>query len=75
MHVIAAKAVAQQRAAAGVPRLSEQIVRNARGWRPDDEKGFPASGVTDNHLLLIDLRNSELPASWRRRRSRRRTSR
>jgi glycine hydroxymethyltransferase len=63
MHVIAAKAVAFKEAL--LPAFKEyqkQIVRNARALAAAlVAKGFrPVSGGTDNHLMLIDLRNTEL---------------
>ena len=63
MHVIAAKAVALHEAAQpGFRAYQEQIVRNARALAAGlVEKGFRlVSGGTDNHLMLIDLRNAEL---------------
>jgi len=62
-HVIAAKAVALQEALQ--PEFGEyqrQIVKNARTLAESlMEKGYRlVSGGTDNHLLLIDLRNKEL---------------
>ena len=63
MHVIAAKAVALHEAAQpGFRAYQEQIVRNARALAAGlVEKGFRlVSGGTDNHLMLIDLRNTEL---------------
>jgi glycine hydroxymethyltransferase len=63
MHVIAAKAVAFKEALE--PEFKEyqkQIVRNAKALAAAlNAKGFrPVSGGTDNHLMLIDLRNTEL---------------
>jgi len=63
MHVIAAKAVAFKEAMD--PTFKEyqtQIVRNAKALAAAlITKGFrPVSGGTDNHLMLIDLRNTEL---------------
>lgn len=63
MHVIAAKAVALKEAL--TPEFKEyqqQIVRNAKALAQGlMEKGFRLiSGGTDNHLMLVDLRNSEL---------------
>ncbi|MGD9765557.1 MAG: serine hydroxymethyltransferase [Candidatus Binatia bacterium] len=63
MHVIAAKAVALCEAMTPAFRAyQEQIVRNARalanGLR---EQGFRlVSDGTDNHLMLVDLRTSDL---------------
>ena len=63
MHVIAAKAVAFKEALA--PEFKEyqrQIVRNATALAAAlTAKGFRlVSGGTDNHLMLLDLRNTEL---------------
>jgi glycine hydroxymethyltransferase len=63
MHVIAAKAVALKEALS--PEFAEyqrQIVANARALAQAlGEKGFRlVSGGTDNHLMLVDLRESEL---------------
>jgi len=63
MHVIAAKAVALKEALA--PEFNayqHQIVRNAKALAAElMAKGFRlVSGGTDNHLMLIDLRQSEL---------------
>jgi glycine hydroxymethyltransferase len=63
MHVIAAKAVALHEAARPEFRAyQEQIVRNAKALATGlIEKGFRlVSGGTDNHLMLLDLRNTEL---------------
>ncbi len=63
MHVIAAKAVALHEAAQPSFRTyQEQIVRNAKALAEGlVEKGFRlVSGGTDNHLLLMDLRNTEI---------------
>jgi len=63
MHVIAAKAVAFKEALSpGFKAYQEQIVRNARALCSAlQARGFRAvSGGTDNHLMLIDLRPSEL---------------
>ena len=64
MHVIAAKAVALQRGgAAGVPCLSaaDRRQRAGAGRRADRPRASAwCSGGTDNHLMLIDLRNTEL---------------
>jgi glycine hydroxymethyltransferase len=63
MHVIAAKAVAFKEALAPeFKTYQRQIVRNARALAAAlTKKGFRlVSGGTDNHLLLLDLRNSEL---------------
>jgi glycine hydroxymethyltransferase len=63
MHVIAAKAVALQEALS--PAFKEyqgQIVKNAQTLaRKLTASGFRlTSGGTDNHLMLVDLRQSEL---------------
>ena len=63
MHVIAAKAVALHEAAQPEFRTyQEQIVRNAKALAAGlIEKGFRlVSGGTDNHLMLLDLRNTEI---------------
>jgi len=63
MHVIAAKAVALKEAASPeFESYQHQIVANARVLaRGLGEKGFRLiSGGTDNHLMLVDLRESEL---------------
>jgi glycine hydroxymethyltransferase len=63
MHVIAAKAVAFKEALSPeFKAYQEQIVRNARALCSAlQARGFRAvSGGTDNHLMLIDLRPSEL---------------
>ncbi len=63
MHIIAAKAVALKEALA--PEFKEyqrQIVRNAKALADGlMRRGFRlVSGGTDNHLMLLDLRNTEL---------------
>jgi glycine hydroxymethyltransferase len=63
MHVIAAKAVAFREALMPEFKIyQEQIVKNARALA--DElliRGFRlVSGGTDNHLMLVDLSNTEL---------------
>lgn len=63
MHVIAAKAVAFKEALSEPFReYQHQIVRNAKALCEALQRhGFRAvSGGTDNHLMLIDLRPSEL---------------
>jgi len=63
MHVIAAKAVALHEAARPEFRAyQEQIVRNAKALAAGlTEKGFRlVSGGTDNHLMLLDLRTTEV---------------
>ncbi len=63
MHVIAAKAVALKEAAApGFRTYQSQVVRNARALADGLlQRGFRlVSGGTDNHLMLLDLRESEL---------------
>jgi glycine hydroxymethyltransferase len=63
MHVIAAKAVALKEALSpGFKIYQQQIVKNAQTLaRTLMEKGFRlTSDGTDNHLMLVDLRKSEL---------------
>jgi len=63
MHVIAAKAVALHEAARPEFRAyQEQIVHNAKALAAGlTEKGFRlVSGGTDNHLMLLDLRTTEV---------------
>jgi glycine hydroxymethyltransferase len=63
MHVIAAKAVALHEAAQPEFRTyQQQIVANARALAAGlIGKGFRlVSGGTDNHLMLVDLRNTEI---------------
>jgi len=63
MHIIAAKAVAFKEALAPeFKAYQQQIVRNAKALATGlTKKGFRlVSGGTDNHLMLLDLRNSEL---------------
>ena len=63
MHVIAAKAVALKEALGPEFKLyQQQIVRNAKALAGAlMDKGFRLiSGGTDNHLMLLDLRHSEL---------------
>ncbi len=63
MHVIAAKAVALKEALAPEFKLyQQQIVRNAKALAAAlINKGFRlVSGGTDNHLMLVDLRNTEI---------------
>jgi glycine hydroxymethyltransferase len=63
MHVIAAKAVAFKEALSPeFKQYQQQIVRNAKALASAlSARGFrPVSGGTDNHLMLIDLRNTEL---------------
>lgn len=63
MHVIAAKAVALREALTPEFKLyQQQIVRNANALANAlMQKGFCLiSGGTDNHLMLVDLRQSEL---------------
>jgi glycine hydroxymethyltransferase len=63
MHVIAAKAVALKEALRPEFKVYQrQIVKNAQALaRTLMEKGFRlTSNGTDNHLMLIDLRESEL---------------
>ena len=63
MHVIAAKAVALKEALTPEFKLyQQQIVKNAKAMAAALlETGFKlVSGGTDNHLMLVDLRQSEL---------------
>ena len=63
MHVIAAKAVALKEALSPEFKVyQQQIVKNARALAQTlMSKGFRlTSGGTDNHLMLVDLRKSEL---------------
>src|SRR5204863_1446031 len=63
MHVIAAKAVALKEALSPDFKLyQQQIVKNAQALANVlMSKGFRlTSGGTDNHLMLVDLRKSEL---------------
>jgi len=63
MHVIAAKAVAFKEAATPeFKQYQKQIVANAAALAAAlTAKGFRlVSGGTDNHLMLLDLRNTEL---------------
>lgn len=63
MHVIAAKAVALREALTPEFKLyQEQIVKNAKALAGAlMARGFRLiSGGTDNHLMLVDLRQSEL---------------
>ena len=63
MHVIAAKAVALEEALRPeFKRYQEQILKNAKALaRALMDRGFRlTSGGTDNHLMMVDLRQSEL---------------
>ena len=63
MHVIAAKAVALHEAAQPAFRdYQKQVVKNAKALAEGlTRRGFRlVSGGTDNHLLLIDLRKSDI---------------
>ena len=63
MHVIAAKAVALKEALSPAFKIyQQQIVKNAHALaKALTSKGFRlTSGGTDNHLMLVDLRRSEL---------------
>jgi glycine hydroxymethyltransferase len=63
MHVIAAKAVALKEAMSETFRVEQrQVVANARALAAGlAAKGFRlCSGGTDNHLMLVDLRETEL---------------
>jgi glycine hydroxymethyltransferase len=63
MHIVAAKAVALKEAMSEEFRLyQEQILKNARALAAKlSEQGFKlVSGGTDNHLMLVDVRNQGL---------------
>jgi glycine hydroxymethyltransferase len=63
MHVIAAKAVALKEALDPAFKIyQQQIVKNAQALAKSlRSKGYRlTSGGTDNHLMLVDLRKSEL---------------
>lgn len=63
MHVIAAKAVAFGEALQpGFKEYQQQIVNNARILADSlTERGFELiSGGTDNHMMLVDLRNKQI---------------
>ena len=63
MHVIAAKAVALKEALSSEFKLyQQQIIKNAQTLsKALTSQGFRlTSGGTDNHLMLVDLRKSEL---------------
>ncbi|WP_457652933.1 serine hydroxymethyltransferase [Rhodocaloribacter sp.] len=63
MHVIAAKAVAFGEALRpSFKAYAEQVVKNAKAMADAFlERGYEVvSGGTDNHLILIDLRNKDL---------------
>jgi len=63
MHVIAAKAVAFKEALEGnFKKYAEQIIKNAKALSNKlTTHGFKIiSGGTDNHLMLIDLRNKNM---------------
>jgi glycine hydroxymethyltransferase len=63
MHVIAAKAVAFKEALEGnFKKYAEQVIKNAQALAKKlIEFDFKIiSGGTDNHLMLIDLRNKNL---------------
>lgn len=63
MHVIAAKAVAFGEALQpGFKEYQQQIVKNARALAEAlVQRGFELiSGGTDNHMILVDLRNKQL---------------
>lgn len=62
-HVIAAKAVCFKEALSdGFKEYQEQVIANARALaKALVDKGFRVvSGGTDNHLILVDLRNHEI---------------
>jgi glycine hydroxymethyltransferase len=63
MHVIAAKAVAFREALSDEFKIyGEQVIKNARAFANRlINHGFKIiSGGTDNHLMLVDLRNKDL---------------
>ncbi|NOS86369.1 MAG: serine hydroxymethyltransferase [Ignavibacteria bacterium] len=63
MHVIAAKAVAFKEALQGdFKKYAEQVIKNAKALSDKlTSYGFKIiSGGTDNHLMLIDLRNKNM---------------
>jgi glycine hydroxymethyltransferase len=63
MHVIAAKAVAFKEALTPEFKIyQEQIIKNARTLADElMKRGFRlVSGGTDNHLMLVDLSNTEI---------------
>jgi glycine hydroxymethyltransferase len=63
MHVIAAKAVAFKEALDGdFKKYAEQVIKNAKALASKlTSFGFKIiSGGTDNHLMLIDLRNKNI---------------
>nr|HMT11607.1 serine hydroxymethyltransferase [Ignavibacteria bacterium] len=63
MHVIAAKAVAFKEALEGdFTKYAEQVIKNAKALSNKlTGYGFKIiSGGTDNHLMLIDLRNKNI---------------
>ncbi len=63
MHVIAAKAVAFKEALQGdFKKYAEQVIKNAKALSDKlTSFGFKIiSGGTDNHLMLIDLRNKNI---------------
>jgi len=63
MHVIAAKAVAFKEAMQGdFKKYAEQVIKNAKALSDKlTSYGFKIiSGGTDNHLMLIDLRNKNI---------------
>jgi glycine hydroxymethyltransferase len=64
MHTISGIAVAVREAATeSFKSYAEQIIKNAKAMAEQlMEHGFNlVSGGTDNHLILIDLRNKEMP--------------
>ncbi|HHW70591.1 MAG TPA: serine hydroxymethyltransferase [Clostridiales bacterium] len=63
MHVIAAKAVCLKEASLiSFKQYQEQVIKNAKTLAATlVDKGFTlVSGGTDNHLILVDLRNKHL---------------
>ena len=63
MHIIAAKAVCFKEASSDdFKKYQEQIIKNAKALASalNDKEFKLVSGGTDNHLMLIDLRNKNL---------------
>ncbi len=63
MHVIAAKAVCFKEAMEdGFKEYQQQVIKNAKALSQElSNRGFRiVSGGTDNHLMLVDLRNKSL---------------
>ena len=61
-HVIAGKAVAFGEALEPAYAYTEQVIRNAQAMaKAFTDRGYHLiSGGTDNHLMLIDLRNKDI---------------